>query len=53
MRNGRSIATEIHAFAQRAPDGRLRRIEQLTRQLPANGDDVQPGDAFDNHGDQQ
>jgi predicted ester cyclase len=35
MRNGRSIATEVYAFGERAADGRLRRIDQLTRELPA------------------
>jgi hypothetical protein len=28
---GRDIVTEIHMFGQLAPDGRLRRIDQLTR----------------------
>lgn len=28
---GRTIVTEVHMFGQLAPDGRLRRIDQLTR----------------------
>ncbi|MFD2762980.1 nuclear transport factor 2 family protein [Micromonospora eburnea] len=28
---GRTVATEIHMFGQLAPDGRLRRIDQITR----------------------
>jgi hypothetical protein len=36
MRNGRSIATEVYAFGERAADGRLHRIDQLTRELPAD-----------------
>jgi hypothetical protein len=31
MRKGSVIATEIHMFGRLAPDGRLRRIDQLTR----------------------
>ncbi|SBT44812.1 nuclear transport factor 2 family protein [Micromonospora narathiwatensis] len=30
---GRTIATEIHMFGRLAPDGRLRRVDQLTRTL--------------------
>ncbi len=36
MRNGRSIATEVYAFGERAADGRLHRIDQLTRELPVD-----------------
>jgi hypothetical protein len=36
MRHGRSIATEIYAFGERVADGRLHRIDQLTRELPAD-----------------
>ncbi|MFG3297998.1 nuclear transport factor 2 family protein [Micromonospora chersina] len=32
---GRTIVTEIHMFGRLAPDGRLRRIDQLTRTPPA------------------
>jgi len=35
MRHSGVVATEIHMFGQLAPDGRLRRVEQLTRTLPA------------------
>jgi len=31
LRKGNRIVTEIHFFGQLAPDGRLRRVEQLTR----------------------
>jgi len=31
MRSGETITTEIFAFGELAPDGRLRRIDQLTR----------------------
>jgi hypothetical protein len=33
MRKGRVIATEIHMFGQLTPDGRLRRVEQLSRDV--------------------
>jgi hypothetical protein len=36
LRTGRSIATEVYAFGERAADGRLHRIHQLTRELPAH-----------------
>ncbi|MFI7281389.1 nuclear transport factor 2 family protein [Micromonospora chersina] len=32
---GRTVVTEIHMFGRLAPDGRLRRIDQLTRTPPA------------------
>ena len=35
MRRGGVIATEIHMFGELAPDGRLRRVEQLTRDVSA------------------
>ena len=35
LRKGAAVATEIHMFGELAPDGRLRRIDQLTRPLPA------------------
>jgi hypothetical protein len=31
MRRGHTIVTDIHMFGELAPDGRLRRAEQLTR----------------------
>jgi hypothetical protein len=31
MRKGRVVVTEIYMFGQLAPDGRLRRIDQITR----------------------
>ncbi|MGH3736318.1 MAG: nuclear transport factor 2 family protein [Micromonosporaceae bacterium] len=34
MRTGRTIITEVYMFGLLAPDGRLRRAEQLTRTLP-------------------
>lgn len=34
LRKG-AVTTEIHMFGLVAPDGRLRRIDQLTRTLPA------------------
>jgi hypothetical protein len=40
MRRGQVIATEIHMFGQLGPDGRLRRVEQLSRDVspkPAGG----------------
>jgi hypothetical protein len=36
MASGITIATEIHMFGQLAADGRLRRVDQITR-------DVSPG----------
>lgn len=33
MRRGRRVRTEIHAFADFAEDGRLRRVHQLTRDV--------------------
>jgi len=38
MRNGNVIATEICMIGQLATDGRLRRVDQLTRILPASED---------------
>jgi hypothetical protein len=37
MRKGRVIATEIHMFGQLTPDGRLRRVEQLCRDVSTEG----------------
>lgn len=34
MRKGRSVVTEIYMFGRLAPDGRLRRVDQITRILP-------------------
>ena len=31
MRKGRTVETEIYVFGRLAPDGRIRRIDQLTR----------------------
>jgi hypothetical protein len=31
MRRGHTVITDIHMFGELAPDGRLRRVEQLTR----------------------
>jgi ketosteroid isomerase-like protein len=31
MRRGHTVVTDIHMFGEVAPDGRLRRVEQLTR----------------------
>jgi hypothetical protein len=36
MATGATIATEIYMFGQRSPDGRLRQVDQITR-------DVSPG----------
>jgi hypothetical protein len=33
LRRGRTIATEIHMFGQLTADGRLRRVEQLSRNV--------------------
>jgi hypothetical protein len=33
MRQGHTIVTDIHMFGGLAPDGRLRRVEQLTRHI--------------------
>lgn len=41
MRRGQVIATDIHMFGRLAPDGRLRRVEQLTRDVSGNN----PGSA--------
>ncbi|MGY0003714.1 nuclear transport factor 2 family protein [Micromonospora sp. I033] len=35
LTRGRTVATEIHMFGRLASDGRLRRIDQLTRTPPA------------------
>jgi hypothetical protein len=35
MRNERTITTEIYMFGHLAPDGRLRRIDQITRTVRA------------------
>lgn len=34
MRAGRTVATEVYMFGTLAPDGRLCRIDQITRELP-------------------
>ena len=34
MRNGSVVATEIYMFGELAADGRLQRLDQLTRALP-------------------
>ncbi|WP_405136340.1 nuclear transport factor 2 family protein [Nocardia sp. NBC_01388] len=34
MRTGRTIATEIYMFGNLAPDGRLHRVDAITRDLP-------------------
>ncbi|WP_330180469.1 hypothetical protein OHB26_29220 [Nocardia sp. NBC_01503] len=34
MRTGRTIATEIYMFGDLAPDGRLHRVDAMTRDLP-------------------
>ena len=36
MRKGRVFATEIHMFGQLTPDGRLRRVEQLSRDVSSS-----------------
>ncbi|GAA3347062.1 hypothetical protein GCM10020358_60430 [Amorphoplanes nipponensis] len=41
MRRGQVIATEIHMFGELSPDGRLRRVEQLSRDVS----DQDPGPA--------
>jgi len=33
LRRGRVIATQIHMFGELAPDGRLHRVEQLSRDI--------------------
>jgi hypothetical protein len=33
MRRGQVIATEIYMFSELAPDGRLHRVEQLSRDV--------------------
>ena len=38
MRKGRTLATEIHMFGRLAIDGRLSRVDQITRTLPADED---------------
>jgi hypothetical protein len=38
MRKGHVVATEIYMFGQLAADGRLQRIDQITRNLPAASD---------------
>lgn len=35
MRKGQPNATEVHMFAELAPDGRISRAHQLTRRLPS------------------
>jgi hypothetical protein len=35
MRRGQVIVTDIHMFGELAPDGRLHRVEQLTRDVSA------------------
>ncbi len=35
-KGGNTVVTEIFLFGQLAPDGRLRRVDQLSRTLPAN-----------------
>jgi hypothetical protein len=37
MRRGQVIATEIHMFGQLTPDGRLRSVEQLSRDVSEKG----------------
>ncbi|WP_031512223.1 nuclear transport factor 2 family protein [Streptomyces sp. NRRL F-5123] len=37
MRRGPVIVTEVYAFVRFAPDGRVRRIDQITRDLPPPG----------------
>lgn len=34
LRKGRAVTTEIHMFGRLAPDGRLCRIDQITRTAP-------------------
>ncbi|MFI7707307.1 nuclear transport factor 2 family protein [Nonomuraea sp. NPDC049480] len=34
MRKGKSITMEIHLFARYAPDGRIRRVDSITRTVP-------------------
>lgn len=34
LRHGHTVATEIHMFAELAPDGRYRHVHQITRNLP-------------------
>jgi hypothetical protein len=41
MRKGNVIATEIYLFGLLADDGRLRRATQITRMIPAPGDQSQ------------
>jgi hypothetical protein len=36
MASGSSIATEIYMFGQRAADGRLRRVDQITRDVSSD-----------------
>ncbi|MET8429036.1 nuclear transport factor 2 family protein [Nocardia sp. NPDC004860] len=40
MRTGRTIATEIYMFGDLAPDGRLFRVDAITRDLPESKDAV-------------
>lgn len=37
MATGNAIATEIYMFGQRAADGRLRRVDQITRDVSPRG----------------
>jgi len=39
MRQGHSVATDIHMFGTLAPDGRLIRVDQLTRNVPTSEPD--------------
>lgn len=34
MRQGHTVNTDIHMFGTLAPDGRLVRVDQLTRNVP-------------------
>ncbi|MFR9775640.1 nuclear transport factor 2 family protein [Micromonospora sp. MS34] len=38
LSRGRDVITEIHMFGQLAPDGRLRRVDQLTRIIGTEDD---------------
>jgi SnoaL-like protein len=47
LRRGRTVTTEIYLFGRVGPDGRLTRVDQVTRAVPADAgqDEVSPGGA--------
>ncbi|GIH93349.1 nuclear transport factor 2 family protein [Planobispora siamensis] len=47
MRKGKAVTTEIYMFARFAPDGRVHRIDSVTRPLPAPDPDPDPDPSAD------